>query len=459
MPADVAEQLLMGWGRTGPSRASVARPVSAEVVDALLCGTPTRGAIARGLGRSYGDAAQSAGGMVIDTTGLAKVRGVDLDRGVVRVDAGMSLGALMRLVLPLGWFVPVVPGTGHVTVGGALAADIHGKNHHVDGSFCDHVEAFTLVTPTGTVEVTPGSEPDLFWTTAGGMGLTGVVVEATIRLRPVETAFMAVDTERVDDLDEALARMEQGDHRYQYSVAWVDCLARGASLGRSVLTRGEYASFDDLPAATRSSALCFDVRATATAPPWVPPGALNRASVGAFNAIWFRKAPLFERGRLRPLQAFFHPLDGVRGWNRLYGRRGFVQYQFVVPTRREDALARAVERLSRSRCPCFLAVLKRFGPANAGPLSFPIRGWTLAVDIPVGSPRLAALLDGLDELVAEAGGRVYLAKDARLRPELLPAMYPRLDEWRRVRAKVDPAGVLQSDLARRLSLLDPDGAG
>ncbi len=423
-------------------------------MEAVLRDPPDRGAIARGLGRSYGDAAQCAGGVVVDLTGMAKVHSFDGGHGLIKVDAGISLGTLIELVLPLGWFVPVTPGTRHVTVGGALAADIHGKNHHVDGSFCDHVRGFTLFTPTGTVDVTPEAEPDLFWSTAGGMGLTGVVVDATIRLLPVETGHVRVDTERGRDLDDVLARMEEGDHRYQYSVAWIDCLARGASLGRSVLTRGDHARLEELPAPARRSPLRFEPRALVGVPGWVPSGLVRRSSLRVFNAVWFAKAPSVERGRLQPLHAFFHPLDGVRGWNRLYGRRGFVQYQFVVPLGQEGALRRAVERLSGSGCPSFLAVLKRFGAANAGPLSFPMPGWTLALDIPVGPSGLGPLLDGLDELVAEVGGRVYLAKDSRLRPDLLPVMYPRLEEWRRIQAKVDPAGVLQSDLSRRLGLAE-----
>lgn len=459
MPPDTA--LLSGWGRTAPSACRLVEAPGAGLVEhleSLLAGAGD-GLLARGLGRSYGDAAQCAGGTVVDLTGADAILEVDAASRRVRAQAGVSLEGLLLSLLPLGLFPPVTPGTRWVTVGGAIASDVHGKNHHKEGSFGSWVSALTLVSPaTGARRIGPdGRDEDrnLFWATVGGMGLTGIVADAEVSMLAVETSRIRVDTERASDLEQLMARMTATDHRYRYSVAWVDASARGRHLGRSVLSQGDHATVDELAPRERSPerALAFRPAATVAPPPWVPSGLLNGATARAFNGAWYRHAPRQETGRLVPLEHFFYPLDRVRDWNRLYGHLGFVQYQLVVPFGAEDQLRWALERLAGSGLPPLLAVLKRFGDPDPGPLSFPVPGWTLALDLPAGRPGLGELLDELDEVVVGAGGRVYLAKDARLRPELVETMYPRLSEWRAVRGRADPDGVLRSDLGRRLGLV------
>ncbi|MET9373147.1 FAD-binding oxidoreductase [Streptomyces sp. NPDC002992] len=445
---------LTGWGRTAPTLARVHRPRTYEEASEAVRACGARGSIARGLGRAYGDAAQNAGGSVLDMTGLDRVRSIDATAGVVVCDAGVSLHRLMEVLLPLGWFVPVTPGTRYVTVGGAIGADIHGKNHHVSGSFARHVTSLELLTADGEIR-TVAAGTDLFDATAGGMGLTGVILSATLRLVPVETSLMSVDTERATDLDDLMARLTATDHRYRYSVAWIDLLARGAATGRSVLTRGDHAPYDAIPVRdrrARRAPLAFRPGRLPAAPALVPEGLLGRTTVGLFNEIWYRRAPRRRTGELQRISTFFHPLDGVPHWNRIYGRGGFVQYQFVVGYGQEETLRRVVKRIARRGCPSFLAVLKRFGEEDPGWLSFPVPGWTLALDIPAGLSGLGAFLDELDEEVVGAGGRVYLAKDSRLRPELLHAMYPRLADFQALRAVIDPRSVFTSDLSRRLAL-------
>lgn len=445
-------RVLTGWGLTAPTGADVVAPIGADEVTTLTGDPGDRGVIARGLGRSYGDAAQNAGGRVLDMTGLTGIEAFNPTTGVVTADAGLSLDELMRLVVPAGWFPPVSPGTRLVTLGGALAADVHGKNHHVDGSFADAVEAFELVTPDGQVrEITPDVDPDVFWATAGGMGLTGVVRQVTLRLRRIRTSRMRVDTERTADLDDLLARMAARDDDYRYSVAWIDLVSR-RHRGRSVLTRGDHAEPDELTPLARRDAFAYDPAPLASVPPVVPTGMLNIATVAAFNEAWYRRHPVHRTGEVQSIPAFFHPLDGVHHWNRIYGRRGFLQYQLVVPFGAEETLRRIVHDIADARMPSFLAVLKRFGAGNSGHLSFPMPGWTLALDIPAGQRDLEPLLRGFDERVAAEGGRVYFAKDSRLDADMVPRMYPRLDEWRAVRDHLDPHGALTSDLDRRLNL-------
>ncbi len=444
-------ELVSGWGRGSSSAAHVVPVRSQEELDRLVANarisaTPI---LARGLGRSYGDAAQCAGGIVLDCTTLDRVVAADFDSGVVKVEAGLSIDRLLRHVAR-GWFVPVTPGTSQVTVGGAIAADVHGKNHHRDGAFGNYVENLTLVSARGRFELSPTRHPELFWATVGSMGLTGAIAEATIRLRPIETTFMLVDTDRSVDLEDCMAQLAAHDDRYRYSVAWVDCVARGRKLGRSVLSRGDHANLVDLPPSHLPRALEYEPR-TLLGVPLTPPANLVRpAAISAWNELWYRKAPMHRAGELQSISSFFYPLDAVARWNRLYGPRGFTQYQFVVPFGAEPTIRKVIELLQARRVAPSLAVLKRFGDGDPAPLSFPIEGWTLALDLPLGGPGVATALDELDELVVSANGRVYLAKDGRLGGDRLRAMYPRLGEWLVARRRLDPAEMFVSDLWRRI---------
>lgn len=439
-----------GWGRTPWATADVVHPSTPSELAGAGAGAGARGAITRGLGRSYGDAAQRSGGLVVDATGVAGVLDLDQHSGTVRVLGGTSLDDLLRHIVPRGWFVGTTPGTRFVTVGGMIAADVHGKNHHADGAFGLHVRSMVVGTPDGGQRtLTSADTPEEFWATCGGMGLTGPIIEATLALRPIETSRLVVDTDRVADLDGLLDQLRAGQAKHRYSVAWIDLLATRAALGRSVLTQGDFAPIGALDPGT--DALAFDPRAPLPVPPG-PSGLLNRLSVRAFNELWFRKAPRQRRGELQTITTFFHPLDIFAGWNRLYGPRGFVQWQCQLPFGAEAELRACVEALSGGGAASFLAVLKTLGPADPGPLSFPAEGWTLALDVPAGALEVAALLRRLDHVVADAGGRAYLAKDSHLEPALVPVMYPRLDEWREVRARMDPGATFRSDLGERLHL-------
>ncbi len=444
-----SEQLLAGWGRTSPTLARVEQVSSVDEVRQVVAGAGPRGVLARGLGRTYGDGAQSGGAVVLDLSPMSDVT-LDPATSTVTAGAGASLDALLRIIVPTGFFVPVTPGTRMVTVGGAIAADVHGKNHHVEGTFGSHVQSLTLVDGRGDVRILEQSgQGEEFWATVGGMGLTGVMTEATFDLIPITSSMISVDTDRTKDLDDVMARMIEGDDRYRYSVGWIDSAHPS---GRGVLTRGDHAPADWLPAKRRADPLAYGAKAIATVPPVFPNGLVNPLTMRAFNEVWFRKAPMSRRGELLPIAAFFHPLDIAHEWNRGYGPAGFLQYQFSVPDAAGHLVGTTLDRLRAIGAMSPVTVLKRFGAANPGPLSFPQPGWTLAIDVPAGVPGLAQVLDGLDELVLAEGGRLYLAKDSRMSPAMMAASYPRLGEWQRVRDRMDPNGVFTSDLARRLSL-------
>ena len=456
-----SEQALCGWGRTGYSHCRVLRPRGAEDVLAAFkrAAHTGTGVIARGAGRSYGDAAQNGGGEVLDMTGLDRVVAIDPARGLVTAQAGATIAQLMARLSAYGLTLPVVPGTRHVTLAGAIASDIHGKNHHRDGGFARHVTSITLCTPAqGLIEITPESDRSLLYATLGGMGLTGVVLEATLRAVPLSSPWVAADVDRTDGFEQTLELMSSGEE-HRYSVAWLDLLAEGAKAGRAIVSRADPLARDavKLPRRmTRSAGHVYPGALSRPAALEVPRGfaqvLLRPASVRAFNALRWGAAPRRERGRQLALAPYLFPLDALGRWNRLYGPSGLIQYQFVVPLGAEATLLRCVELMRARRLPVYLAVFKRFGAAFGGPLSFPLEGWTLAVDMPASTPGLDAVLRDLDQLVAGCGGRVYLTKDAHLHADTLRVMYPALERFEAELARVDPDGVLRSDLARRLGL-------
>ena len=454
MDTDFTTSRLTGWGRTSPSSARVAE-VSQNNVAGLLKDPHHRGVLIRGLGRSYGDAAQKAGGTVLTLEGSAEEAVLDRSAATLTAGAGVSLHDLLKVIVPQGFFVPVTPGTRFVTVGGAVASDIHGKNHHVEGSFGNHIRRLTLMLADGTIhEIGPDQNPTLFWATVGGMGLTGVILEATFSLIPIETSLCTVNTIRCRNIDVLIEEVSHGDDDHRYSVAWADLLATGSRLGRSVLWRGDHTKLAELSNKEAADALKYEPKHLATVPPVVPTfGFVNKLSSTLFNELWFRKEPRQKNGGHKSIPAYFHPLDAIGSWNRLYGDGGFLQYQFALPFGREDELRQIVEKIAVSKTASPLVVLKRFGDANPAPLSFPMPGWTLTVDIPTRAEGLGQLLHSLDEVVMQSGGRHYLAKDAHTTPTAIRRGYPRLDEWRQIQRSVDPGQLWQSDLARRLELI------
>ncbi|WP_137145043.1 FAD-binding oxidoreductase [Mycolicibacterium sp. CR10] len=451
---------LTGWGRTAPSVAEVLSTPDPEVIVKAVTQTADgshRGVLARGLGRSYGDNAQNGGGLVVDMSVVNRIHTMDADSRLVDVDAGVNLDQLMRAALPLGLWVPVLPGTRQVTIGGAIACDIHGKNHHSAGSFGDHVRSMDLLLANGEVRtVTPsgGSDDDtaLFWATVGGNGLTGIILRATIEMTATETAYFIADGDVTSTLDETIAFHSDGtEDNYTYSSAWFDAISAPPKLGRAAISRGSLATIDQLPKKLQKDPLKFDAPQLITLPDVFPNGLANKYTFGPIGELWYRKSGTY-RGKAQNLTQFYHPLDMFGEWNRAYGSAGFGQYQFVVPTEAVEEFKAIIVDIQRSGFYSFLNVFKLFGPGNQAPLSFPIPGWNICVDFPI-KPGLNEFLNGLDQRVLEFGGRLYTAKDSRTTAETFHAMYPRIDEWIALRRKVDPDGVFASDMARRLELL------
>ncbi len=447
------EQLIGGWGNHPIERCLVSRPDTLDQLRDLITSGRSADYIPRGLGRAYGDSAINGGRGVIVQTRFNRFLSFDEKTGVLECEAGVSIEEIIQHLLPRGWVVPVTPGTKHVTIGGAIAADIHGKNHHVDGSFGTHVDEIELMLADGRVlRLQPEGETSaLFWITVGGMGLTGIILSAKVRLRRVETSYFSVRYIKAHDLEESLRHLAETNHDYRYSVAWVDCLATGRSLGRSVLMLSNEGRAEDLPPHLRRDPLRLASSFKASVPLELPNFLLNEWSVRAFNTLFYGVQGNNER--VVDYDSFYYPLDRVLHWNRIYGKRGFVQYQVLFPPRTTlPGLVAILERISKSRRASFLSVLKASGPANRSPLSYLFEGHTLALDLPF-TPDLPELARDLDRILLKYDGRLYLAKDALTNRESFAAMYPRLPDFRRMKTEIDPNQRFASSQARRLGIV------
>lgn len=426
-----------GWGCYPTIDAHVLQPISASDCARAIEG---RSLIARGMGRSYGDSANSR--TVLQTTYLDHYVSFDIDAGILTCESGLTIRELLGLIVPNKWFVPVTPGTSYVTVGGAIASDVHGKNHHIAGTFGQHVQSLTLLLGTGeVVSTSPIELPDLFHATCGGMGLTGIILSATIKLIPVTSSHIKKRTIKARCLKEICDKFE-AHASSTYSVAWIDCMATGRQLGRAVLMLGEHAE---------DSALQMSHAPLTPIPTHLPEFILNKWSIKTLNNLYYAYA---KRDTMQtvPFGPYFYPLDMLANWNRLYGKRGFVQYQFVLPLETAvKGLEAILAKIAANGAGSFLAVLKMLGPENKNLLSFPMEGYTLALDFPM-SRETVSLLRVLDDIVVHLGGRIYLAKDALMTDKTFKATYPKWKEFEAVREKYSAFGKFCSAQSQRLGL-------
>ena len=451
---DFPQVQLSGWGANLRSECELTEPeVPAELIGRLK----ERRLIARGLGRSYGDPALNAGGLVVGMRRLDRYLSFDASTATLTCEAGASLAQIIHDFGPRGFFPLISPGTKFVTVGGCIANDVHGKAHHAHGSFVNCVDSMRVLLASGDVVTCSRTEhPDLFWASFGGMGLLGIVLSATLRLMPVETAYYKETCSKAADLDELIKVLDDTEQTYPYSVSSLDVFARGKHLGRGVANLGDVAKLSDLPPELAKDPLRLQAEPKLRVPFNLPELTLNPLSMRLVNGwIQFTQA---HKGPITHYKDFTYPLDFVNDWYRAYGPRGFTQYQFVVPLQDgRQSMRRILSAIMSGGELPFLNILKRFGKASGGILSFPTEGYTLAIDFPV-RDKTVALLRRLDAMVLEAGGRSYVGKDPYVEPQMFRAMYPRVDEWLAIKAKYDPQNVFVSDLGRRVGLV-PASAG
>lgn len=435
---------LESWGRTASAQVDACRPQNNEVIaHAISEKSHNNGIIAYGAGRSYGDAPLNHNGQALLTHTMNRVIDFDHVTGKIICEPGVTFAELIDQFLPHGYLVPVSPGTGFVTIGGAVANDIHGKNHEHHGSFGQHVQWMELMLPDASVcRISRDNNAELFFSTIAGIGLTGIILAVCFYMQKVPSNAVTVTETRAKDLDAFIAAFEESRHSASYSVGWIDALAGGKNFGRGILETAEYSPDNIAELRQRKLTIPFDF----------PGFALNPVSIGLFNSAYYRRVPSNGRRRQLHLTRFLYPLDTLHKWNRIYGKRGLYQFQCVLPDSTSvNGLQQLLETIRRSRAASFLAVLKTLGGEGDGYLSFPMKGYTLALDFPC-KPGMQQLIQRLEEITLEHGGRVYLAKDACLSAERFSAMYPKLDLFRNVLSRIDPEQRMNSDMARRLGM-------
>ena len=443
---------LSGWGNYPVEQCAVFNPESQAALRATIANSGQSSQIPRGLGRAYGDSAINCGAGVVLQTAFNRMIEFDAASGVLHCEAGVSFAEIIDIFLPRGWFLPTTPGTKFVTVGGAIAADVHGKNHHQVGSLGNFILELRMLLADGAeVVCSPQQLPDLFWATIGGMGLTGVIIAARIQLSRVPTAFAAVDYRRTRDLDETLRVFTEEDFKHKYSVAWIDCLAEGSALGRSVVMLADDAQDQQLATADRNAPLRLPKKLRAAVPFNFPRFAIAPWNMRLFNKLYYSIHS--DAVKIVDFNSFFYPLDSVGNWNRIYGRGGFVQYQAWFPRETSQrGLVELLQKIAASQRGSFLAVLKSCGQRDQAVLSYLEPGHTLALDFAQTGEDLTTLFTELDRILLSHGGRLYLAKDSMTTAPTFKAMYPRLPEFVNIKRKYDPTCRFNSSQARRLGI-------
>lgn len=461
---------LTGWGRTAPAKSQVLSTPDVEEIARAVAAVAEqnddkpshlrRGVIPRGMGRSYGDPAVNSGGLVIDMQPLNQIHSIDQENAIVDVDAGVTLDQLMKAALPYGLWVPVLPGTRQVTIGGAIGPDIHGKNHHSAGSFGNHVLSMELLVADGRIlHLEPegsADDPDgtLFWATVGGMGLTGIILRARIKMTKTETAYFIADGDMTHTLDETIEFHSDGsEENFTYSSAWFDAISPEPKLGRAAISRGSLATLaqlEELAPKLAKDPLKFNAPQLVTVPDIFPSFTMNKLTMISIGELWWLKSGTYKN-KIQNLTQFYQPLDLIGEWNRGYGSKGFLQYQFVVPREAVEPFKDIVRDIQKSGHYSALNVFKLFGEGNKAPLSYPMPGWNVCVDFPI-KAGLGPFLDDLDKRVMEFGGRLYLAKESRTSAANFHQMYPGMQGWLDTRNQIDPTGVFASDMSRRLEL-------